>query len=458
MVIVGGGFAGLFAARALRPWPWQPQLARRDSTVRVTLIDHAEHHLFQPLLYQCATGILSEGQIALPLRHILKHQKNVECVLAEVVDIDPGTRQVFAARPGGESLEFCYDDLVIAVGVQQSYFGHDEFARWAPGMKTIDDALDIRRRVFGAFEMAETETDLEQQRRWLTFALVGAGPTGVELAGQLRELATRTLRSEFRRIRPEYARVLLFDGGPAPLVSFGPKLSGMTAKALRAIGVELHMNSIVTDIDVNGLVARDNDGVVTRYEAATVLWAAGVEAPPLAATLAAITGAQQDQVGRIRVAPDLTIPGYPEISVVGDLMNLDGLPGVAEVALQSGLYAARRIRRRAKGDTSPAPFRYLNFGSAAYIARGRAVVSAGPVHFGGFLAWIAWLFIHIGFLTGFRNRVGAVLTWWVTFTRGSRRERAFTTHQIERLNDFYPVRHEREGRNPARPPASPPMP
>src|SRR5690606_27705401 len=257
-----------------------------------------------------------------------------------------------------------------------------EFARWAPGMKTIADALAIRRRVFGAFELAETATDPDEQRRRLTFAVVGGGPTGVELAGQIRELATRTLRSEFRRIRPEDARVLLFDGGDAPLASFGPALSGKAADALRDLGVELHMGTIVTGVDGTGLETRDHAGATARHEAGTVLWAAGVEAPAVAGALANATGAHQDRAGRIEVEPDLTIPGHPEISVVGDLMSRDHLPGVAEVAMQSGSYAGRRIRRRAEG-RRVGPFRYLDLGSAAYLSRGNAVVSAGPAKFAG---------------------------------------------------------------------------
>src|SRR5690349_16542747 len=237
VVIVGGGFAGLFAARALR-----------RARVAVTLVDRAGHHLFQPLLYQCATGILSEGQIAAPLRDLLRSHRNVECLLAEVEDVDAAAHVVVAARPGGERIEIGYDYLIVAAGVQQSYFGHDEYARFAPGMKTIEDALAIRRRVFGAFEMAESAPDEPQQRRWLTFALVGAGPTGVELAGQIRELATQTLRAEFRRIRPEHARVLLFDGGAQPLAALGPALSAKTAEALSELGVELHMRCRVTSV------------------------------------------------------------------------------------------------------------------------------------------------------------------------------------------------------------------
>ena len=242
VVIVGGGFAGLFAARILARAP-----------VRVTLIDRAEHHLFQPLLYQCATGILSEGKIAAPLRQLLKSHRNVEFVIAEVTGLDPAGRRVLTRRPLGEQIEFGYDYLVLAAGVRQSYFGHDEYAAFAPGMKTIEDAMKIRRRVFGAFEMAESADDPAERARWLTFALVGAGPTGVELAGQIREVATKTLRNEYRHIEPEEARVMLFDGGSAPLASFGPKLSALAARDLGKLGVELHMGSIVTEADLNSV-------------------------------------------------------------------------------------------------------------------------------------------------------------------------------------------------------------
>ncbi|HEU5420916.1 MAG TPA: NAD(P)/FAD-dependent oxidoreductase [Streptosporangiaceae bacterium] len=426
VVIIGGGFGGLFAARALR-----------RARVEVTLIDRAQHHLFQPLLYQCATGILSEGQITAPLRQVLCRHHNVECVMAEVTGIDAGRRVVHATRPLGEETEFGYDHLILAAGVQQSYFGHDEFAPLAPGMKTIADALTIRRRVFGAFEMAETAADPAEQQQWLTFALVGAGPTGVELAGQIRELATRTLRREFRHIKPEDARVLLFDGGAAPLASFGPRLSGIAARTLSDLGVEMHLHSIVTHVDTQGLLVRGADGTTTRFPARVVLWTAGVGAPPVAAAVAEAAGASQDRSGRIEVGDDLTIPGHPEISVIGDLMSLHKLPGVAEVAMQSGRYAGRRIRRAVAGDPPGKPFRYRDLGSAAYISRGRAVLSAGPLRLGGFAGWLAWLFIHIAFLTGYRNRAGAILTWWLAFTRDLRRERAFTTAQVGVLADIY---------------------
>jgi NADH:ubiquinone reductase (H+-translocating) len=431
VVIVGGGFAGLYAARALR---------RAD--VSVTLIDRSQHHLFQPLLYQCATGILSEGEIATPLRTLLKKHKNVDCVLAEVVDFDAAGRRVIAERVGGDRLEYGYDDLIVAAGVQQSYFGHPEYAAWAPGMKSLADALDIRRRVYAAFELADTATDPAQRRNWLTFALVGGGPTGVELAGQIRELATKTLRSEFRNIKPEDARVLLFDGGSAPLASFGPKLAGRAEAILRTLGVELHMGTRVTQVGQGWLEVGDQAGQQTRYPVGTVLWTAGVEAPPVAQALARATGAKQDRSGRILVEKDLTIPGHPEISVLGDVMSLDHLPGVAEVAIQSGHYAGHRIRVRASGSAREGravkPFRYTDLGSAAYISRGRAVVSAGPLRTGGFIAWWIWLFIHIATLTGFRNRIGALFTWWLAFTKDSRPERAFTIVDVqETFGDAY---------------------
>jgi NADH:ubiquinone reductase (H+-translocating) len=431
VVIVGGGMAGLFAARTLR-----------RANVSITLIDREQHHLFQPLLYQCASGILSEGEIAVPLRDLLKKHKNVDCVLAEVTDFDVAGHRVVANRIGGEHLEYPYDELILAAGMQQSYFGHDEYAGIAPGMKSLEDALAIRRRVYGAFEMADTAADHAERATWLTFALVGAGPTGVELAGQIRELATKTLRKEYRTIMPEDARVLLFDGGGAPLASFGPKLSQRAAAILQDLGVEQHMGTRVTKVDEGGLDVRDHAGAQTRYDARTVLWTAGVEAPAVAGALARATGAKQDKAGRIMVQPDLTIPGHPEIFVAGDIMSLDELPGVAEVAMQAGVYAARRIKRRAagaaeNGEADEKPFRYRDLGTAAYISRGRAVVQVGPLKTGGFIAWWIWLFIHIAFLTGYRNRIGAVLTWWLAFTKDSRKERAFTIQEVRVFQDRY---------------------
>jgi NADH:ubiquinone reductase (H+-translocating) len=428
VVIIGGGFAGLFAARMLRRAP-----------VQVTLIDSSPHHLFQPLLYQCSTGILSEGKIAVPLRDLLRKHQNTDFVLAKVTGLDAGKRQVFATRPLGDQLEFGYDYLIVAAGVQQSYFGHDEYATWAPGMKTIEDALVIRRRVFGSFEMADTATDPAERSRWLTFALVGAGPTGVELAGQIREVATKTLRDEYRHIKPEDARVLLFDGGDVPLAPFGPELSAKAAHTLDKLGVERHMQSIVTDINATGLSVRAKDGTVTRHEVGTVLWTAGVAAPSVATAIATATGAQQDRAGRIIVGDDLTIPDHPEIMVTGDVMSLNKLPGVCEVAMQTGIYAAQRIKHEVAGRMATKPFRYHDLGSAAYLSRGNAVVSVRRLKFAGFFGWIVWLFIHIGFLTGWRNRVGAVLNWWPAFVRDVRRERTYTTERVGVIADAYDV-------------------
>jgi len=431
VVIVGGGFAGLFAARRLRRAP-----------VQVTLIDREEHHLFAPLLYQCSTGILSEGKIATPLRDLLRKHKNVEFVLAEVTDLDAARRTVTARRPLGEEIEFGYDYLILAAGVRQSYFGHDEYAAVAPGMKSIEDAVKIRRRVFGAFELAESATDPAERKRWLTFALVGAGPTGVELAGQLRELATRTLRREYRHIQPEDARVMLFDGGSAPIAMFGPKLSALAARQLKKLGVELHMGCLVTHVDLDSVQVKDHDGNVTRHEVGTILWTAGVEAPPLAHMVAKATGAKQDRAGRLLCGKDLALPDHPDILVAGDMMSLDKLPGVAEVAMQSGLYAARRITQEAQGQAYDKPFRYHDLGSAAYISRGHAVISAFGLHFGGFLGWVGWLFIHISFLTGIRNRLGAILSWWPAFLRDIRRERIFTTDQLPMPSGIYSYKDE----------------
>jgi NADH:ubiquinone reductase (H+-translocating) len=426
VVIVGGGFAGLFAARALRRAP-----------VQVALIDRAEHHLFQPLLYQCATGILSEGKIATPLRELLRKVDNTEFMVGEVTGLDAAGRRVTVCRPLGEQIEFGYDYLILATGVRQSYFGHDEYAAVAPGMKSIEDAMKIRRRVFGAFEMAESATDLAERKRWLTFALVGAGPTGVELAGQIRELATKTLAREYRHIKPEEARVMLFDGGSAPLATFGPKLSALAARDLGKLGVELHMGCIASEVDLRGMQVKDHDGNVTRHEVGTILWTAGVEAPPLAGIVAKATGAEQDRAGRLLCGKDLSLPGHPDILVTGDLMCLDKLPGVAEVAMQTGLYAGRKITQEAQGLTYDKPFRYHDLGLAAYISRGRAVISAGKLHFGGFIGWVGWLFIHIGFLTGFRNRLGALISWWFAFTRDLRRERTFTLDDLPAVADLY---------------------
>jgi NADH dehydrogenase len=417
VVVVGGGFAGMLAARRLA-----------GARVAVTVLDRGTTNLFQPLLYQCATGLLSEGEISIPLRTVLRGHRNVRVVLGEALDLDPVRGVVVARRPDDSGFELGYDHLIVAVGMRTSYFGHPEFAEHAPGLKTVDDALAIRRRVLGAFEMAETIEDPEQRREWLTFAVTGAGPTGVELAGQIRELAMHTIRREYRSIHPSEARVLLFDGGEAVLKPFGPALSAKAQGILHRIGVETKLGVRVSKVDATGLVATDHQGNETRYAARTVLWTAGVEAVPFVSAVAKATGAQTDRQGRISVTPDLCVPEHPNIWVVGDVSSLDRLPGVAEVAMQGGLHAANEIRRRlAHPDQPPRPFRYHDLGTAAYICRGHAVLSFGPVRLSGFLGWLMWGAIHIAFLAGVRNRVRTLVTWVVALGLNRRAERTTTT-------------------------------
>jgi len=420
VVIIGAGFGGLFAARFLGRAP-----------VQVTLVDRVNHHLFQPLLYQVATGILSAGEVAPPTRDVLKGQANTLVELAEVTAIDLRTQRVTALRPDGGELTLPYDSLVVGAGVGQSYFGHDEFAEFAPGMKTLADALTHREQIFGAFEMAELADGDEERKAWLTFVVVGGGPTGVEISGQIAELARRALRDNFRRFDPAGVRVLLFEGGPAVLATFGDKLSGTGAKALERTGVEIHTGSIVTAVDADGVDVKGPDGAVTRFPAKTKIWAAGVTASPLATMLAEASGAEQDRAGRIKVQPDCSLPGHREVFVVGDMMNLDDLPGVAEVALQTGIHAARTIRRRLDG-LEPRPFKYRDLGSMAAVSRRRAVVSVHGLHLSGFLGWIVWLFVHLAFLTGFKNRFKTLVSWMLSFLGSGRTERALIFTRYDR--------------------------
>ncbi len=417
VLIVGGGFGGLFAARALRRAP-----------VKVTLVDRINHHLFQPLLYQVATGILSEGEIAPPIRGILRRQRNVEVELAEVAGFDLAARTATAMRIDGESLKIPYDSLIVAAGAGQSYFGHDEFSRWAPGMKTINDALELRGRILGAFEMAELEPDPDRRQAWLTFVVVGGGPTGVEIAGQIAELSRRVLPGDFREIDSSSARVMLFDGGKQILAGFGDRLSSKAAHGLERLGVEVHTESIVTEIDRAWVVVKTG-GEERRIAASTKVWAAGVQASPLARMLADSSGAECDRAGRIEVLPDCSIPGHPEVFAIGDMMSMDGLPGVAEVAMQQGIHASRAITHRLRGGEVK-PFRYRDLGSMATISRFRAVVSFKGIRLSGFLGWLVWLFVHLAFLTGFKNRFTTVLRWAITFTGGGRPERTITTQQV----------------------------
>lgn len=418
MVIVGGGFGGLHAARGLK-----------HSDVEVTVLSRGTSHLFQPLLYQCATGLLSEGSIGIPLRHLLRRQKNAHVALGEATSLDAEARILTASRVDGSTYDLKYDYLVVAAGMQQAYHGHDEYIEWAPGMKTLDDALTIRRNLVSAFEMAESLPTAEERRPWLTFAVAGGGPTGVELAGQIRELAIHALTHEFRSIDPAEARVLLFHGGDRVVESFDKKLSKHARRALERVGVEIHFGVHVTDVTATDIetTAKAEPKTKTRYETRTIVWTAGVEAVPFAKDLARALGVEQDRSGRISVEPDLSIAGHRNVWVVGDMMSLDNLPGVAEVAMQGGRYVGGLIAADVKAHSAQrAPFKYRNLGNAAYVARGHALVQAGPLHLSGRLGWISWGFIHIAFLAGARNRIGTVLTWGATLATNSRRERAVT--------------------------------
>jgi NADH dehydrogenase len=414
VLIIGGGFGGLFCAR---------RLGRVD--VDVTLLDRAACHVFQPLLYQCATGTLSIGQTSRSLRDELSGHRNVQTLLGEAVRLDPAARRVTARRPDESTYDLEYDYLVIAAGMRQSYFGNEEFAKWAPGMKTLDDALSVRRRVFAAFEIAESLPAGPERDQWLTFAVTGAGPTGVELAGQIRELATRTLANEFHSIEPEDARVLLFDGGDRVLKSFAPALSERASRTLEELGVELHFGVHVTDVRRDGVtVTSKNGGAEQVHPTRTVLWTAGVEAVPFARHAAEMLGADTDRSGRIAVNADLTVPGHREVFIIGDLAGRDGLPGVAENAMQGGWHVAGCIRQDLNGRRRK-DFRYRDLGSAAYISRGHALLQAGPVKLAGLLGWLGWGFIHIAFLTGVRNRFSTVGTWMATIARANRSDRTF---------------------------------
>jgi NADH dehydrogenase len=418
VVVIGSGFGGLFGTKALR-----------HSDVDITMIAKTTHHLFQPLLYQVATGILSEGEIAPPTREILASQKNARVILGEVTGVDLEARTVTSHVLGRETVT-PYDSLIVAAGAGQSYFGNDQFAEHAPGMKSIDDALELRGRIFGAFELAELAEDEDEIERLLTFVVVGAGPTGVEMAGQIAELAHRTLRHDFRRINTRAARVILLDAAPQVLPPFGAKLGEKTKKALEELGVEVQLGAMVTDVDERGLEVRDKDGTRRRLEAVTKVWAAGVQASPLGKTLAEQTGAPLDRAGRVGVNPDLTLPGHPEVFVVGDMMSLNNLPGVAQVAIQQAKYAADEIDHRLEGKAPQEPFKYFDKGSMATISRFRAVAMIGKFRLTGFIAWLMWLAVHLVYITGFKNRVTALLHWFVSFIGRGRSERTATEQQI----------------------------
>jgi NADH dehydrogenase len=439
VVIVGSGFGGLFAARAL---------ARAD--VDVVLIAKTSHHLFQPLLYQVATGILSQGEIAPSTREVLSGQKNATVVLGEVTGIDLATRTVTAAMIGrDEGFHQRYDHLIVAAGAAQSWFGHDEFAEHAPGMKSIDDALELRGRIFGAYEFAEVaakEGRLDEVADLMTFVVVGAGPTGVEMAGQLVELSKRTLRHDFRYIKPGDARIVLLDAAPAVLGSFHPTLQEKTKAALEKMGVEVRLGAMVTGVDERGLTVRTTGSDGTAYEerigAVTKVWAAGVAASPLARVLADQVGVEVDRAGRIPVQPDLTLPGHPEVHVIGDMAALDHLPGVAQVAIQGARHSAKEIRRALAGEPTGQRFTYVDKGSMATISRFRAIAEIGRLRLTGFVAWLAWLAVHLVYIIGFKSRLTTLISWFVSFVGRGRAERTITRQQVygrlalERLADL----------------------
>ncbi|HET6509059.1 MAG TPA: NAD(P)/FAD-dependent oxidoreductase [Baekduia sp.] len=418
VVIVGSGFAGLFAARRLEGAPCE-----------VTVVDRRTYHLFQPLLYQVATGILSEGDVAPPTREVLRRQPNARVVLGEVVDVDAAARVVTARSPVGETA-LGYDSLIVAAGSAPSYFGHDEFAVHAPGLKSLDDALEVRGRIFGAFEMAESEPDPERRAAWLTFALVGAGPTGVELAGQIAELSRQSLRGRYRAIDPATARIVLLDGAPRILPAFDERLSARAADRLRELGVEIEPSAMVVGVDADGIDVQGSDGARRRLVTRTKVWSAGVQASPLGALLARRAGAALGRHGQVEVEPDCTLPGHPEIFVVGDLMSLDGLPGLAEVAMQSGLHAASEIDRRLGGDPRPRRFQYRDLGSLAAISRGYAIGQRGRVQVWGRPGWVIWLTVHLVFLTGFKSRVAALFHWVFSLFGRARYEQSTTLRQV----------------------------
>ena len=414
VLVIGGGFGGLFCARRLG-----------GVDVDVTLLDSSAGHVFQPLLYQCATGVLSIGQISRSLREELARHRNVTTLLGEAVDLDSDSRQVTARRPDKTEFTLGYDVLVVAVGMRQSYFGREDFAQWAPGMKTLDDALNVRQRLFCAFEIAETLPPGPERDSFLTFAVAGGGPTGVELAGQIREMATRALCNEFHSIAPEDAKVLLFDGGDRLLKSFAPALAEKASRILQELGVEMHLGVHVTDVRRDGItVTPKAGGAAQDYATRTVLWTAGVEAVPFARKVAEVLGVSTDRSGRIAVDADLSVPGHPEVFVIGDLVGRDKLPGVAENAMQGGLHVAACIRRDLKG-LARKNFRYRDVGSAAYISHGHALLEAGPIKLTGFLGWLGWGFIHIAFLTGLNNRISTVGTWLSAIARARRTDRTF---------------------------------
>src|ERR1700749_2429813 len=419
VVVIGSGFGGLTAVKKLK---------RAD--VDIKLIARTTHHLIQPMLYQVATGIVAEGAIAPPSRVILRNQPNVQVLLGDVTHIDLDGKFVVSELLG-HSYETPFDSLIIAAGAGQSYFGNDQFAEFAPGMKSIDDALELRGRILSAFEAAERSNDPERRHKPPPYTVLGAGLTGVEMAGQIAELADFTLKGAFRHIDSTRARVILLDAAPAVLPSMGENLGKKAAARLETMGVEIQLGAMVTDVDRDGITVKDSDGTERRIESACKVWFAGVQASPLGRDLAQQSGVELDRAGRVKVLPDLSIPGHPNVFVVGDMAAFDGVPGVAQGAIQGGKFAATTIKAELAG-ANPAerePFQYFDKGSMATISRFSAVAQIGPLEFGGVLAWFAWLLLHLVYLIGFKNKITTVLSWMVTFLSGRRGQLAITEEQ-----------------------------
>jgi NADH dehydrogenase len=407
VVVVGGGFGGLYATQALR-----------KAAVDITLIDRRNFHLFQPLLYQVATGALSPANIAAPLRGVLRRQRNATVLLGEVLDFDLDRRRVKLADS-----EIEYDSLIVATGARHHYFGHPEWEQYAPGLKTIEDATTMRRQVLTAFEQAERASDPAQAQALLTFVVVGGGPTGVELAGAIAEMAHYTLRGNFRRINPATARVYLLEAADRILLSYPPELSSKATKSLEELGVTVRTNTAVVEVKPEKVMVRKDDHT-EAISTQTILWGAGVQASPLAKILSEKTGASTDRAGRVQVNPDCTLPGHPEVFVLGDMTCFPHqtgkpLPGVAQVAMQMGSYVAKVIQRRLEGKDPLGPFIYKDPGSMATIGSAHAVADLGWVRLSGYLAWLAWLFVHLVYLIAFENRILVLFQWaWNYFTRG----------------------------------------
>jgi len=426
VVIVGGGFGGLAAAKALK-----------NSRVRVTLVDPNNHHLFQPLLYQVAISVLTPGQIASPIRGILRKQKNTTVIMGEVTGVDKERRCIFVNSADREGVPLPYDYLILATGAGHSYFGHNEFEKFAPGLKSVADAVAIRNKILNAFEQAEAEEDPRLHRDLLTFVLVGAGPTGVEMAGAIATLVRSTLQSDFRRIDPSIARIVLVDRGTRILGTFSEELSESAKRRLEELGVEVRLGQGVDQIDEEGVISAGE-----RIASKTVIWTAGVAPSPAGKWL----GAETDRAGRVRIQGDLTVPGHAEIMVVGDTASLDQagkpLPGVAQVAMQQGRYAGRLIRSRVTGSSPPPPFSYFDKGNMAVVGKGFAILQSGKVKFSGFLAWLAWAAVHLEFLSTSSLRVSVFVQWVWTYLTGQRGSRLIVNHHGAQQRIAKPVATE----------------